>query len=124
MAAGDIRFPIIQTCEVGELDWIEVAEEDAAEPEHPAPTMKVTAGAPSAEELTPAPAEEGTGGTVVATSDTAVISTSVAASADDDSSDTGTIVVIVVIIAVVLVGGGVVMARRRSATPKIPTPDV
>jgi uncharacterized protein YcnI len=122
--AGDIRFPVIQTCEVGELDWIEVAEEGAAEPEHPAPTIKITEGAPTAEELTPAPEdEEGTEGTVVATSDTVVpVVTTVPADSSDDSSNTGTIVLVAAIVVVVLVGGGIALSRRNSATPKSPPP--
>jgi uncharacterized protein YcnI len=111
---GDIRFPVIQTCEKGELAWIEVAEEGQAEPEHPAPTIKVTAGAPTAEELTPAPEDAGTDGTVVATGTEAVVTATVAPSTSDDSSNTGTIVVVVVVAAVVLIGGGVVLARRKS----------
>jgi hypothetical protein len=116
--AGDISFPIIQTCEQGELAWIEPIVEGAEEPERPAPIVKITEGAPTAEDLTPEPEEEeGTEGTVVAT-DTGATPTTVAASSDDDSSNTGTIVVIVVIVVIVLVGGGVVLARRQSARPK------
>lgn len=110
---GDIRFPVIQTCEKGELAWIEVAEEGQAEPEHPAPTIKITAGPPTAEELTPAPEDAGTDGTVVATGTEAVLTATVAPSTTDDSSNTGTIVVVVVVAAVVLIGGGVVLARRK-----------
>jgi periplasmic copper chaperone A len=115
---GDIRFPIIQTCEQGELAWIEVAAEGADEPEHPAPTIKVTAEAPTPAELTPEPEadDSGTGDTVVATGETAVAVVATVAPADD-SSNTGTIVVVVVVVAVVLVGGGLLLARRKSATP-------
>jgi hypothetical protein len=121
-SAGEISFPIIQTCEQGELAWIEPTVEGAEEPERPAPIIKITEGAPTAEDLAPEHeeeegTEEGTEGTVVATG-TEAISTTVAASSDDDSSNTGTIVVVVVIVVVVLVGGGVVLARRRSTTPK------
>ena len=112
---GDIRFPVIQTCEKGELAWIEVAEDGQAEPEHPAPTIKITAGAPTAEELTPAPEAAGTDGTVVATGTEAVLTATVAPSTTDYSSNTGTIVVVVVVAAAaVLIGGGVVLARRKS----------
>jgi periplasmic copper chaperone A len=117
-AAGEISFPVIQACEQGELAWIEPIVEGAEEPERPAPTIKITEGAPTAEDLTPEPEEEeGTEGTAVTTG-TEAISTTVAASSDDDSSNTGTIVVVVVIVVIVLVGGGVVLARRRSTTPK------
>lgn len=118
---GDIRFPVIQTCEQGELAWIEVAAEGAAEPEHPAPTIKVTAGPPSAAELTPAsePDDSGTQGTAAASGDTAVpvLAPATTVASVDDSSNTGTIVVVVVIVAVVVVGGGLLLARRRGGTP-------
>ena len=118
---GDVRFPVIQTCEQGELAWIEVAAEGAAEPEHPAPTIKVTAGPPTAADLTPAPEadDSGTEGTAAASGDTAVpvVASATTAAPADDSSNTGTIVVLVVIAAVVLVGGGMLLARRRGASP-------
>jgi periplasmic copper chaperone A len=91
--AGTILFPVVQTCAAGSLSWIEVAEEGKAEPEHPAPAVKVTAGAPTAADL--------------------------AAAEDEDAHDhgdghTGRNVVIGVGVAVVVVGavaGG--LARRR-----------
>lgn len=111
---GDIRFPVIQTCEKGELAWIEVAVDGQAEPEHPAPTIKITAGPPTAEELTPAPEDVGTDGTVVATGTEAVLTATVAPSTGDDSSNTGTIVVVVIVFAAALIGVGVVLARRKN----------
>ncbi|HTO00340.1 MAG TPA: YcnI family protein [Microthrixaceae bacterium] len=42
--AGDVvSFPIIQTCEVGQTDWIEIAKPGEDEPQHPAPTITLTA---------------------------------------------------------------------------------
>ena len=42
-AAGDtLAFPVLQTCEVGETDWNQVAEEGEEEPESPAPVIVVT----------------------------------------------------------------------------------
>lgn len=42
-AAGEtLAFPVLQTCEVGETQWNEIASEGSAEPEHPAPTIVVT----------------------------------------------------------------------------------
>ncbi len=116
--AGEIRFPVIQTCEQGELAWIEIPAEGAAEPEHPAPTLKITAGPPTAEDL--ASHEEGPSADAEATHDTAApTATAVAATADDDSSNTGTIVVIVIGAAIILVGGGVVLARRKKASAEV-----
>ncbi|MEP7046765.1 MAG: DUF1775 domain-containing protein [Ilumatobacteraceae bacterium] len=121
---GEIRFPVIQMCEVGELAWIEVPDASGVEPEHPAPTINITENAPTSAELTPAP-EEATAGTEAGTSGTAatvdtatVVSATIVPASSDDSSNTGTIVVIVVIVAVVVVGGGVLVARRKNAARK------
>jgi uncharacterized protein YcnI len=109
---GDIHFPAIETCEKGEIAWIEIAAEGAPEPELPAPTIKITEGPPTSAELTPppeAPETSVSGGTAAPI---------VATLASDDSSNTGTIVVVVVVVAVVLVGGGVLVVRRKNAAPK------
>jgi LPXTG-motif cell wall-anchored protein len=125
--AGDLHFPIIQTCQVGELAWIEIAAEGAAEPEHPAPTLKVTEGPPTSADLMPEPpasdaatdavtdaataSTTAAGGVAVAT-----ISPTVIAPHATSSSNTGTTVV-VVIAALALIGGGFLVARRRKSTP-------
>ena len=112
--AGDIHFPAIEICQVGEIDWIEIPAEGGAEPENPAPTIKITTNPPTAAELTPAPEEpEGTADTVAATATDTAITTAKA----DDSSNTGTIVVIVIIVIIVLAGGGILLARRKNAPP-------
>ena len=42
-AAGEtLVFPVLQTCEVGETNWNEVADAGEEEPEHPAPVVAVT----------------------------------------------------------------------------------
>ncbi len=42
-AAGEtLVFPVLQTCEVGETNWNEIAEAGEEEPEHPAPVVAVT----------------------------------------------------------------------------------
>jgi len=42
-AAGEtLSFPVLQTCEVGETNWNQVAEEGEEEPESPAPVIVVT----------------------------------------------------------------------------------
>lgn len=58
--AGDVPVKIIQTCEEGSIDWIEVAAEGGEEPDHPAPILTITEGAPTGEEGTDHHAEEGT----------------------------------------------------------------
>jgi periplasmic copper chaperone A len=43
-AAGKtITFPVLQSCEVGQTEWNQVAKDGATEPEHPAPAVIVTA---------------------------------------------------------------------------------
>jgi uncharacterized protein YcnI len=120
-AAAEARFPVIQTCEQGELAWIEIPAEGAAEPEHPAPTLTITAGPPTAEDLASeeeASADAGTASTeAAATGDTVgvVATAAVAPASSDDSSNTGTIVV-VVIAAAIVVAGGIFLARRKKAS--------
>ena len=118
--AGDIHFPVIQTCDVGEIAWIEIPADGAAEPENPAPTIKITEGPPTSADLTPAPDEEEgtTEGTVVATDTGAVVPTTVA-DTSDDSSNTSAIVGVVIGAVIVVVGGGLLLARRnKGAAPK------
>ena len=121
--AGDIHFRIIQTCAQGELAWIEIAAEGAEEPEHPAPTLKVTEGPPTSADLMPeAEGEDATAETAAGSTDgtalIAPVATTVTTPSADDLSNTGTIVVVVGVAAVVLIGGGVVLTRRRNATPR------
>jgi uncharacterized protein YcnI len=49
-------FPAVQKCEKGETPWIEIVEEGAEEPEHPAPYIVLTA-AEGAEQRAATPAE-------------------------------------------------------------------
>ena len=134
-APGPIVFPIVQLCEVGQLDWIETALEGEAEPEHPAPIVQVTADAPTDAELTPAPEEETGEGeeapTDTAPTDTGTAPTDTAATAasipvdsiattvvddaesDDDDSNTG--VILGVIVLVIVIGGAAYVINRRRA---------
>ncbi|HEY4609269.1 MAG TPA: DUF1775 domain-containing protein [Ilumatobacteraceae bacterium] len=113
---GDINFKVIQTCQVGEIPWLDIPAEGAAEPENPAPTIKVTDGPPTAADLTPAPEE--TEGTVVATDTGAVVVPTTAAASSDDSSNTGAIVGVVIGAVIVVVGVGMMLARRNKGTPQ------
>jgi uncharacterized protein YcnI len=101
-AAGLQQIPVVQTCEKGSIEWIEIAKEGAAEPEHPAAPLKITAGAPTAEDLKPAEEE--------ASAD--------AGTKDDSSSNTG-VLVGVVIAAVVVAAGAVVVLKKRKPAAKV-----
>jgi periplasmic copper chaperone A len=111
--AGDVRFPAIQTCEQGELAWIEIPADEAAEPEHPAPALKITAGPPSSADLTPEP-ETTDGGTPASTP--AVV----AATSPDDSGNTGAVVAAIIGGAVVALGAGWLWSRRRQRAGRPP----
>jgi uncharacterized protein YcnI len=96
--AGTIYFPIVQTCPTGDVNWIDIPQSGQAEPAHPAAAVKVTAGVPTADDLTPAD----TGDDEMNT--------------DSGSSHTGLIVGIVIAAVIILGGGGgfLYMRRRRS----------
>ena len=141
---GEVYFPTVQKCLEGSADWLDIAEEGQPEPEHPAPAMKITAGPPSSDDLTPAADDEtvatdvegsvpdtgpdttgvaSAGATApaiapvvtdAATPDTAGVTATTTAPASDDDSNTGLIVGIVIAAVVVLGGGGLIAARARS----------
>jgi uncharacterized protein YcnI len=91
---GMISVPVVQTCTEGSLSWIEIPVEGQAEPEYPAPQIKLTAGVPTAEDLAP-PVDDAEAGH------------------SHDDSNTG-VIVGGSIAAVVIVGGAaVVIVRRR-----------
>lgn len=47
--AGDrVEFPALQTCEKGSVEWNQEQEDGKAEPEHPAPSIELTAAVPVA----------------------------------------------------------------------------
>lgn len=40
---GQLNFPLVQTCEKGSTSWTEIQAEGGDEPEHPAPSLMITA---------------------------------------------------------------------------------
>lgn len=118
---GTIYFPIVQTCVVGDTAWIELPQAGQAEPQYPAPAVKITSGPPTSADL--APVDEGTDATaaVGSTTGTGVSSqlplTSAPITTKDSSSNTG-VVVGVIIGAVIVIGGAVLLAaKRKKSTP-------
>jgi uncharacterized protein YcnI len=116
--AGVINFPTVQTCVEGSTDWLDIAVEGGAEPEHPAPSVLITEGPPTPEDL--AGHDEGatdeTHDEATATSDAGDHHDEEATASDDssgDDSNTGVIIVVVVIAAAVVGGGGYLAARSR-----------
>lgn len=112
--AGDYGFPIIQTCQTGELAWIEVAAEGAPEPEHPAPTLKITSGPPTSADLTPQPEATDTGS---AASTPAVIAPapSTTTASKSDSSNGAAVAGVVIGVVITVAAGGYLLARRRNS---------
>lgn len=107
VAGETLTFPTVQTCEVGETAWVEVAAAGAEEPEHPAPAFEVTA----------AESEDGSGSAAAALTTAAPISSAeVAAAASTTESSSTSWVAIAGLVAGVLglAAGGVALARTRS----------
>jgi periplasmic copper chaperone A len=84
-----LYFPVVQTCEQGEIAWIAIPEAGAEEPEFPAPALLVTDGPPTPEELAgtaeeepePAPDTSAADTTVATTPTTLAEATTTAAAA-------------------------------------------
>ena len=118
-----IRFPVVQTCAVGLTNWLDVPVAGQPEPDHPAPTITVTAGPPTSAELTPptdgpdvessTPAAPTAATAITAT--TAVASTTTVA-APSTSKGAGKVVAIVAVAIVVIGVIGVIAARKRAAS--------
>lgn len=124
---GEVPVKIVQTCEEGQLDWIEVAADGEEEPDHPAPMLTITEGTPTEEdgdhhaedhtestETTAADdhhAEESTATTVAGDDHHAEEG---ATEEDDDSSSAPLIIGGIVLLAAVG-GGGYALAKRNAS---------
>jgi uncharacterized protein YcnI len=128
---GEVPVKIIQTCEEGSTNWIEVQADGQAEPEHPAPVLTITEGAPT---------ENGGGhghdeatATTEADHDHAEEKTSTtleehghdeaAADSDDDSSSSAPVIAGAVVAVAVIGGGGYAIARSRKNSSGTPDPE-
>jgi uncharacterized protein YcnI len=71
--SGELVFPALQTYSSGEtVNWNEVSADDAAEPEHPAPTLSIAAASaaePGTDQATDAGAQESQAGSSAASTD-------------------------------------------------------
>ena len=106
-AAGEtLAFPVLQTCEVGENDWNEVAEEGDEEPENAAPVIVVTeaTGTDDHGAATGSGSSDGHGGNEEATAESSAA----------DSSDTVARVLGIGGLVVGTIGIVVALATRRS----------
>jgi uncharacterized protein YcnI len=127
---GDLVFPSIQTCEVGQINWIQPTVEGQPEPDEPAPVVQVTGGSPAGA-TTVAPPTTATATTAAATTspttaapDTTASATTEAATTlaptattdagDGGGSNTGLVIGILAAAVVVLAGAGYALYRARS----------
>ena len=115
---GDLQFKVVQTCEEGQLDWIQEQQPGGEEPELPIPTLKVegvapptTTGPASATTTTAAPDATTT------TDDRATTTELPIAGVGDTTSDSGSNATVVFLAGLGVVAAGMagfILWRRRS----------
>ena len=115
--AGPIFFPVVQKCEKGEINWIDMPNPDGTEAEFAAPLVNVTAGPPTSADLVATEADASGPITANETEDENEIELSddVAVGKDDDDDESSETVLIVLIAALgvaVVVAGGVIYRKR------------
>ncbi len=101
-----VAFPVVQTCEQGQTDWIEPVVEGQDEPEHPAPVITLTA-AEGDEHATTTTLAGGEDGTV----EDAAVELDGAGTEDDSSSSNALSIGALVLGALGLATGGLALAR-------------
>lgn len=111
-----LAFPLVQTCQQGELAWIDTEGPDTgSESENPAPTLEITA-APAAETTT-APSTTAAPSTTQApaTTEAAAPPVSRTANTDDGGSSDAPLVISGIVALVVVVAGGLAFRRWQRA---------
>ena len=117
---GDVLlFPLVQTCEQGEVRWIDPPNPDGSEPEDPAPTVTLTAAQGETTTTTAAATTVALSTTAVAA--TTAVSVTIAAPAstaipesDEGSDNTAAVIAIVAVGIVAVVGLGAWLLARRT----------
>ena len=110
VAGETLTFPTVQTCEVGETAWVEVAAAGAEEPEHPAPAFEVTAAAAEGGHSDTAAAAVATSADAAPTSTAEVAATATTT----ESSSTNWVSIAALVAGLLGLGaGGVALARTR-----------
>ncbi len=119
-AVGSISWLIVQKCAVGEIDWFDPIVTGQPEPANPAPTIKITTGPPTSDDLAVAPDDDSdsAAATSAATVTTPGALTSTPAANRDKTTDNGnTALIILIVVLVVIVAGGAYVVTRKSKTP-------
>src|SRR3954453_6411561 len=122
--SGKLTFTAVQTYSGGEkVLWNEVSADGAAEPEHPAPTLEITAraaaGPPHPEPPTPtleitAPAEEGSSATEQTSADSSNAQQSNVAASSTDDGGVPVLPTVLSSAALIVALGALALAWRRS----------
>lgn len=109
--ADSLSFKALQTYDNGDIvRWIDIAQAGQTEPEHPAPTIKLTA-APSDDGAAPAT----TTPAAAPAADAKDAAQPAAASADSSDGTARTLGIVGIVVGVIGVGFGVLAGRRRGA---------
>jgi hypothetical protein len=107
-----LDFKTLETYGNGDVSrWIEIQQPGQAEPDNPAPQLKLTGGSSAAASSAPATA---------ATTDVATTAPTTTAAAAPASSDGGSSTwwIWVIVVVVVVAAGGFFILRRRAAAPR------
>jgi len=119
-----LLFPVVQTCEVGEIRWIQPPNPDGSEPEDPAPVVVVaalpdqvtttTAAGTTAAAPTTEAAATTAAGTTAATPDSSAVATTAASTIDTEEDDSTPLVIGAVAVGILaLVGFGIWFGVRK-----------
>ena len=121
-APAKVAFPVVQTCEKGSIDWIELTPAGGAEPEHPAPVVDVTASAPTSDEVAGDHDAQSHDETSASTDHGAVAASGIADSGLDTvagertpkrSNDAKSLIIGGIVAAVIVVVGGLAFTQLR-----------
>jgi uncharacterized protein YcnI len=114
-------FPLVQTCEQGEIRWVDPPNPGGSEPEDPAPivTLRAAQGATTTTSAATTAASSTTAASTTAAAATTAAPTTAApttatSEADEGSDDTAAVIAIVAVGIVAVVGLGAWLLARRT----------
>ena len=101
-------FPLVQTCEQGEVRWVDPPNPDGSEPEDPAPIVTLTAAQGKTTTTTTAAS------TTAAPSTTSAPPTTAISESEEESDNTAAVIAIVAVGIVAVVGLGAWLLARQT----------
>ena len=120
--ADELQFPTIQTYSDGkEVAWIEPTPASGEEPEHPMPTLKLTAAqggsTTSAGVTTSSSSSSSSSASTSSSNATSTVTGASPTAAKKDNDSKAPLIIAVVVVLALAVGAGLYMRSRRSSTP-------